>query len=74
MSRLDVWRVATKTENGAHTSLDEFTQSEPTWEQLEVMADQIMKRNGSWKQYTRSKLQRQAAGEHHSPGRIFPAL
>jgi hypothetical protein len=56
VSRLDVWRLATKTENGAHASLDDFARSEPTWEQLEAMADQIMKRNGSQKQYTRSKL------------------
>jgi hypothetical protein len=40
----------------AHISLDDFAKSEPTWEQLEAMANDIMMRNGNRKQFGRSKL------------------
>ena len=56
VSRLDVWRLAAKKANSAHISLNDFAKSEPTWEQLEAMANDIIRRNGNRKQLARTKL------------------
>ena len=56
VSRLDVWRLAAKKRNSAHMLLNEFAKSKPTWEQLEAMANDIMRQNGNRKQLGRTKL------------------
>ena len=56
VSRLDVWRIAARKSNRANETLNDFAKSDPTWEQLEAMAIDIMKRNGNRKQFGRTKL------------------
>ena len=56
VSRLDVWRLAAKKVNAAHVSLNDFAKSEPTWKELEAMANDIITRNGNRKQFGRKKL------------------
>ncbi len=59
VSRLDVWRLAAIKTNGAE-SLEDFATSKPTWEQLVVMANEIMVQNGNRKQLRRKRLDPEA--------------
>jgi hypothetical protein len=59
VSRLDVWRLAAVKANGAE-SLEDFAKSKPTWQQLEVMANEIMLRNGNRKQFAKKQLDPEA--------------
>ena len=59
VSRLDVWRLAAIKTNGAE-SLEDFAMSKPTWEQLVVMANEIMVQNGNLKQLRRKRLDPEA--------------
>jgi hypothetical protein len=56
VSRLDIWRLAATKLNSAHLSLNDFAKSEPTWEQLEAMANDIITRNGNRTQFGKRKL------------------
>ena len=56
VSRLDVWRLAATKANSDHLSLNDFAKSEPTWERLEAMANELITRNGNRKKFGRMKL------------------
>ena len=56
VSRLDVWRLAATKLNSGYLSLNDFAKSEPTWEQLEAIANDIITRNGNRQQFGRIKL------------------
>ena len=42
VTRLDVWRLAATKKNPAHTTLEAFAESDPTWEELIKMSEDII--------------------------------
>ena len=56
VSRLDMWRIAVSRRNSAHTTLEDFAKSEPSWELIENISLEIVREEAKTADISRLRL------------------